>query len=126
MSTVPELTARTVSGLDDIPTYLYRACDYTDTPLYVGIAHDYRKRLEQHQRRSAWYDETVYFTLELYPDRFTALKAEAASIFAESPQHNKDRPERLERLWWADLMRREHVYPVLWLGELVGPAGRGV
>jgi hypothetical protein len=66
----------------------------------------------------------IYFTLELYPDRFTALKAEAASIFAESPHYNKDRPERFERLWWADLTRREHDYPVLWLGELVGPAWR--
>jgi predicted GIY-YIG superfamily endonuclease len=121
MTSVSEPATVFVAGINDIPTYLYRACDYTDTPLYVGVAHDYRKRLEQHQRRAVWYRDAAYFTLELYPDRFTALKAEAASIYAESPTYNIDRPEKYERLWRRDLERKEHNYPVLWLGEVHTP-----
>ena len=76
-------------------TYLYRAYDAGDRLLYVGVTDRLERRFKQHRadaRKSR--DQLDHYDLTEYPDRESALVAEAhAAIDDEWPIHNEiDRP----------------------------------
>jgi predicted GIY-YIG superfamily endonuclease len=73
-------------------TFIYRCYNSDNQLLYVGIAGDVTLRMERHQK-SAWFDQVDRIDLELYPDRWEALRQEECAIKHERPIvnviHNK-------------------------------------
>lgn len=70
------------------PTALYRLYDANDVLLYIGITWDPDHRWERHQTIKHWAHQVARRTVEWYPDRPTALVAEAAATEAEKPLHD--------------------------------------
>ena len=68
-------------------TYLYRHFDGKGNLLYVGISVNAFVRLSQH-KGSGWFNSIANVTLEAFPSRDAAIKAEQAAILKEKPQHN--------------------------------------
>lgn len=85
------------------PTTLYRLYDPEGTLLYVGIAGNPGRRLQDHRRDKPWWGEVSVIKLEHFPSRPEAEAHEVAAIHAERPTHNvlhsttigfvRDRPE---------------------------------
>lgn len=75
---------------------LYRHYDASGVLLYVGISLASVSRLMQHRRDSGWFDKITNITIEHYPTRVAALRAERAAIKSENPKHNIShaRPKR--------------------------------
>lgn len=73
---------------DKNPTELYRHYNAADELLYVGISLASVARLMQHKRSSSWFGRVTKITIEHYPTRTAALKAEQAAIKSEKPKHN--------------------------------------
>lgn len=69
--------------------HLYRHYDGEGRLLYVGIAVDALKRLNQHYDTAEWYDEIVYVTIQRYSDRTDLEIAEKVAIEQESPLFNR-------------------------------------
>lgn len=84
-----------------ILTALYRYYDHRDRLLYVGITDKLSARTTSHIESSSWMDFAVRSTIERYPTRREAEKAEQEAIKTERPlfnsQHN-DTPEARVRL----------------------------
>lgn len=74
--------------LDRRPHVLYRFFDRTDVLLYVGISVDLQFRMKSHGTDKSWWPEVASMTVERFPDRKSALRAEEAAIKAEHPLHN--------------------------------------
>ncbi|WP_327594629.1 GIY-YIG nuclease family protein [Streptomyces chartreusis] len=72
----------------NVPTALYRLHDDARALLYIGITNDLDRRFEQHQVRAPWWPRVRWACVEWFPDRPSALLAEAAAIRAEDPEHN--------------------------------------
>jgi predicted GIY-YIG superfamily endonuclease len=89
---------------NDEPTALYRLYDANDVLLYLGITFSPRARWEQHRREKTWAHLVTRRTVEWYPDRPSALAAEAAATAAEKPLHDyswRHRQEQ-EKPEWRD------------------------
>lgn len=72
-------------------TELYRHYDADGDLLYVGISRDTLVRLAQHKANGAiWVDDVTKTSIECFPCRKEALKAERRAIKAERPLYNKD------------------------------------
>lgn len=71
----------------DKPTALYRHFAADGTLLYVGIALSAIVRLKAH-RGSEWFDQVTMVTIERFPNREAALKAECDAVYKERPAHN--------------------------------------
>jgi predicted GIY-YIG superfamily endonuclease len=84
---IAAVAARRVAPLP-VPTVLYRWFDKDNVLLYTGITADLDRRVTQHSRHSAWFEQAVRNTTEWFPDRTTACAAELAAIRAEHPVHN--------------------------------------
>jgi len=75
------------SGKDQ-STALYRHYDERGNLLYVGISLSALHRLQAH-KRSRWFRKIVNVTMEWFPDRESAIRAEIEAIKAERPSYNK-------------------------------------
>lgn len=71
-------------------TSLYRAFAADGSLLYVGISLHAMQRLYSHARRSTWWPEVTNVTVERFPTRRAAQKAELAAIRRERPRYNID------------------------------------
>lgn len=73
---------------NDGPTSLYRHFDADGVLLYVGISLSAIGRLSDHRHTSAWFPRIAKVTVEQFPDRASAYKAETTAIQTEKPLHN--------------------------------------
>lgn len=107
---------------------LYRHYDAAGVLLYVGVSLNVVIRLTQHRIASKWYDEIRRIDVEPFPDKLSALKAEAIAIRNEKPRHNisgrrsskllpKDKIRRLSRNSGIELEEEE---PFSFAGESRG------
>jgi predicted GIY-YIG superfamily endonuclease len=84
-----------VEWLERLPvmqsTAVYRYYDGDGALLYVGIAHDFGRRDQQHIERSRWRHMATLVRAELFPWRYTALSIEGCAIQHEDPIYNADR-----------------------------------
>ena len=69
-------------------TALYRHYDAAGKLLYVGISEDAGQRLAAHMGVSDWSRQIASITIEHFPTRADALRAEAAAIKLERPTYN--------------------------------------
>lgn len=69
-------------------TELYRHFDAQDNLLYVGISLSTVSRLSQHKDHSHWFKEISKVTIQRFPTREEALKAEVQAVFSENPKCN--------------------------------------
>lgn len=93
--------------MHDGPTALYRYFDDKDRLLYVGISGSLVNREQAHISASIWMEWTARSTVERYPSRDEALKAERGAIETEQPVFNcrhNDTPESRE---WLKAYLRE-------------------
>lgn len=86
-------------------TSLYRHFDKRGRLLYVGVSHSFMGRLARHKQNSHWYWDIQRVEVVHYPDRNTALRAEARAIRTESPMHNKLIPPSPKRVEPASAVR---------------------
>lgn len=70
------------------PTSLYRFFDATGNLLYVGITRQQKGRFNQHAATKEWWSEVASSTVEHFPTREDALRAEAEAIGTENPRYN--------------------------------------
>lgn len=68
---------------------LYRHYSRNGELLYVGISASTAARLMQHRANSGWFDDLFKITIERFPDRRAAKKAEFDAIRLEAPKYNK-------------------------------------
>lgn len=71
------------------PTELYRHYNAKGRLLYVGISLATAARTAQHKASASWWDEVAKITIQRFPDRDAALKAEQAAIKGEHPLYNR-------------------------------------
>jgi predicted GIY-YIG superfamily endonuclease len=93
-------------------TALYRFFNAEGQLLYVGITHRLRHRWREHARTYAatWWPKAASRTVEWYPNRIEAQRAEQEAIKAEAPLYNvmhtpRDRTprgKRMSRAAWKD------------------------
>lgn len=77
------------TDLDTRQTALYRFYDRSGGPLYFGIAVDPPARWINHVKTEWWTQRDPSRTcVDWYPDRATALSAEASAIGREGPAYN--------------------------------------
>lgn len=72
-----------------VETELYRHFDEDGRLLYVGISLSTATRLCQHRLTAKWARQVTTITIERFPSREEALKAELRAIRTENPAHNK-------------------------------------
>ena len=70
------------------PTTLYRYYREDGVLLYIGIAYDFKGRLENHRLSKDWYYEIKFVRLDHYESRVEAQTAELQAIAIEKPRYN--------------------------------------
>lgn len=113
-------------------TALYRYFDSENALLYIGISLSHLQRLSQHRASSSWAYLIASTTVEYYPDKASALLAEAQAIKSERPKHNiihnkpflkvvkladywaKDRVDPIEKMQIAMELTREFIFEQGW------------
>lgn len=70
------------------PTALYRHFDCNGKLLYVGVSIDPIIRLKEHKGTSDWFREISSITIEWFPSRWLARRAEEDAILREAPTFN--------------------------------------
>jgi predicted GIY-YIG superfamily endonuclease len=73
----------------DVEHWLYRCWGSDGRLLYVGVTNSYSQRLCHHRARTPWWPTVAEVSTASYPNRHTALNAEALAIKAERPIHNR-------------------------------------
>jgi hypothetical protein len=71
------------------PAQLYRHFAADGTLLYVGISNNHVNRLSAHRTDSAWFPLIASITIEHFPTRADAERAEVAAILRERPIFNR-------------------------------------
>lgn len=69
-------------------TGLYRLFTVDRRLLYLGIAEDPEERWVEHSLTAQWWPLVTHRTVEWFPDRGTALRAEKLAVQAEAPLFN--------------------------------------
>lgn len=69
-------------------TTLYRHFNAAGELLYVGISINAFERFKQHSSDKKWIDHVANMTIERFPNRNLALKAEKSAIQKEKPKYN--------------------------------------
>lgn len=67
---------------------LYRFWGHNNELLYVGISSDIGRRIHQHAKGKAWFEDVDHITTGHFPDRETVLAAEQYAIKTEKPHWN--------------------------------------
>jgi predicted GIY-YIG superfamily endonuclease len=93
------------------PTALYRLYDANNALLYLGITWDPDWRMKGHLLDKEWMHLVVRRTVEWYPDRPSALAAEAAATETEKPLHDSSwrRTDHDDKPQWRDIEGRKAV-----------------
>jgi len=76
---------------------LYRHFDKDKNLLYVGISLSVVSRLKQHYQKSGWAENISIVTVEKFPSREEALRAEAKAIQSENPRFNIQGRKRITK-----------------------------
>lgn len=71
------------------PTWLYQAYCEHQALLYVGIAVDLDRRLQQHRATKLWWPGVNYVVACQYPTRVEAAQVELNMIRGTLPPHNQ-------------------------------------
>lgn len=71
---------------------LYRHWGEDGSLLYVGISCNVGVRTSQHAKAAHWFHLVQKITVDNFPDRQSAMNAEAIAIFNEKPKYNIVRP----------------------------------
>jgi hypothetical protein len=112
---------RRAIAYENIKTELYRHYNGEGVLLYIGISLDTIVRLRNHEHYSSWFSNIARITIERFPTRSEAEKAEQTAILTEKPLFNRmhnplaDRSEicRQAALRGWELRRlREHGIPI--------------
>ncbi|MFE2297918.1 GIY-YIG nuclease family protein [Streptomyces sp. NPDC059445] len=111
------------AALTTKPTALYRLYDAFGRLLYIGMTSDLPRRWKEHRTEHRyWWHQVVERSLEWFPIRRQAWRAEGRAVLAELPLHNNaswgdltggrrpelpagvpPRPEQPEaEEWWSD------------------------
>lgn len=69
-------------------TSLYRLSDTAGRLLYIGVADQWTRRVQDHAQSKPWWKEVATTTVEHFPTREAALAAEKVAIQTERPIHN--------------------------------------
>lgn len=69
-------------------TSLYRFFDSKEKLIYVGIAKDALRRLNQHSKGKDWFSAVATVRIERFESRIAALRAEELAIQREKPMAN--------------------------------------
>lgn len=115
---------------DNEPTALYRLYDADDKLLYLGISWNPDARMEDHAKHKHWVHLVARRTVEWYPDRPTALAAEAAATAVEKPLHDSSwrKSRAVDKPQWLDPEGQKRVEDELaaeieqgrhWLGKVL-------
>jgi hypothetical protein len=113
-----------LNPLNDRRTAVYRLFNRDDVLLYVGVSWNPKSRIPSHQDKP-WWPQVAKSTIDLHPDRATALRAEAVAIVEESPLYNLavpdpegvraprqyDLPRDLSGRTWPEAMRSAGIRP---------------
>lgn len=67
---------------------LYRFYNDAGQLLYIGITRDPSARWKKHSAGKPWWTEVRNITVQPFPDRDSALRAERAAITDEQPRYN--------------------------------------
>lgn len=104
--------------------YVYRLFDADDRLLYIGCTDNVSRRVNQHISGGTGGGQAVTrYTVDIHPDRETALDAEGAAIYAESPIHNIQRqaPREFSLIGGTfKMMRKAHGVSITELAEKIG------
>jgi len=76
------------TGRSEGRSAVYRLYGYSGTLLYIGVGNTPFGRFDQHARQQYWWPEVHHATMEWFPDRASAERAETAAIKAEKPLYN--------------------------------------
>lgn len=97
--------------MKDQRTALYRLYDANDVLLYIGITWSPNWRMKGHLLDKEWMHLVARRTVEWYPDRPSALAAEAAATAAEKPLHDSSwrHTNRNDKPQWRDVEGRKAV-----------------
>ena len=68
---------------------MYRMFSADGTLVYVGCTGNVPKRLDLHRSATPWWDDVATVTVQHFPNRRSALDAEAQAIRSESPRYNR-------------------------------------
>jgi|GEM_PF-4158190 len=69
-------------------TDLYRFFGSDDELLYIGISLHAAQRASRHAKEKTWWGEVDRMVIERFPDRASAMAAEADAIKIECPKYN--------------------------------------
>lgn len=79
---------RRTRGQVDGPTTLYRIFGEDGSLIYVGISAHPVQRIKEHSKAKPWWGEVANVTMEHFPTRRDARRAEDSAILSEMPIHN--------------------------------------
>ncbi len=68
---------------------LYRHFDKDGNLLYIGTSLSVMSRTSHHHKISPWFNKITSITIERFPGRYDAARAEKKAILEEYPIHNK-------------------------------------
>lgn len=71
-----------------IPHFVYRLYDATETLIYVGLTGSIAHRMRQHQADKPWWSEVARVEVQQCEDRRAAADLERALIVRHTPCHN--------------------------------------
>ncbi|WP_203823100.1 GIY-YIG nuclease family protein, partial [Paractinoplanes ferrugineus] len=79
-----------LAELPEVPHFLYRLFDRTDTLLYIGITNDPKTRFKNHSKLKEWWQDVdpSKTRIDFHATRDAALTAEAKAIKVELPLYN--------------------------------------
>lgn len=112
------MTYRTRDELEPLDHYVYVM--WRDAAaVYVGMTHDYDKRLAQHESNRKHMRWTHVDAWEVGPGRTNAERIETETIRVLDPEYNRQHSPRVERdkqAWhdyceWADALRLSDTFP---------------
>jgi predicted GIY-YIG superfamily endonuclease len=72
----------------DKRTYVYRIFDKSGRLIYVGCSNTPEARLATHRAAAWWAPQICRIKLKVFPDRQSAIEAEAKAIREENPRWN--------------------------------------
>lgn len=73
-------------------TALYIAWDASETPLYLGITRNLRRRWNEHRKNKPWWPNVTHIDYRWFDSLWQAELAEQLLISQDCPLHNRNMP----------------------------------